>query len=53
MLVILGFYVFGVLTWVDPELYSSASVSFVDIVTFTNFCAASTPFQIVSMLNEL
>jgi len=38
---------------VEPELYSSATVGFVDIVQFTNLCAQSTPFHIVSMLNEL
>ena len=38
---------------VEPELYSSATVGFVDIVQFTNFCAQSTPFHIVDLLNEL
>ena len=38
---------------VAPELYSSATVGFVDIVQFTNLCAQSTPFQTVSLLNDL
>jgi class 3 adenylate cyclase len=38
---------------VEPELYSSASVSFVDIVSFTNLSSVSTPFEIIRMLNEL
>ncbi|CAM6000237.1 unnamed protein product, partial [Sphagnum balticum] len=40
-------------TPVEPELYTSATVSFVDIVSFTKLSSASTPFQIVRMLNEL
>src|SRR4051812_48758411 len=38
---------------VHPELYESASICFVDIVGFTNFCTQSSPMQIVHTLNEL
>ena len=38
---------------IAPELYDSASICFVDIVGFTNFCSQSSPIQIVATLNEL
>ena len=40
-------------TLVPPELYESATIAFVDIVQFTNFCAVSTPMQIIQTLNDL
>ena len=40
-------------TAVAPELYDSATISFVDIVGFTNLCWQSSPFQIVELLNEM
>jgi len=43
----------GLTNSVEPELYASATVSFVDIVSFTNLSSASTPFQIVQLLNEM
>jgi class 3 adenylate cyclase len=38
---------------VPPQLFESVTIAFFDIVSFTRFCAASTPIQIVAMLNEL
>ncbi len=38
---------------VAPQLYSSASVLFTDIVNFTVLCGRSQPIQIVNMLNTL
>ena len=40
-------------TQVAPEQYDSATISFVDVVEFTDLCSASTPLQIIDLLNEL
>ena len=38
---------------ITPEQYDSVTISFVDIVDFTNLCASSSPIQIIDLLNEL